>query len=232
LRVNINISGVSLKLIFILIVAVTSFLLGLVTGYSLGRTITPTTSTTTPTPSELTDITTENITTIRVSIGKTVTTDTWKLTVLEVNETRVVEAIGYLQAKRGHKIIVIKIRIENTGLSRGVPFSINLNPGQLSYPVLITDTGKVYYLYDYDDLVFSFNLKGLEHIEVPSKEVIENALDIEYFSFNAVVEEGEYHEGHIWTVIPENEKPLKLVITYYPPLHKSLLRIEIIILHE
>ena len=218
---------VSLKLVFILLVVVASFLLvGLITGYSPGLegTITLTTPTTTPT---------SNITTIQVSIGEIVATDTWKLTVLEVTETRVAEAIGYLQAKKGYKIIVVKVRIENIGLGRGVPFSIYSiypDPGQLSHPVLITDTGKVYYLYDYSGLISSLNLKGLERIEVPTKEVVESALNIEYFSFFAIVEKGGYKEGHIWTVIPESERPLKLTITYYPPLYKPLLRIEVIIL--
>jgi hypothetical protein len=158
-------------------------------------------------------------------MGEAVEVDTWRLTVLSVNESLVIRAIGYFQAKEGLKFVVIKIRLENMGVERGVPFGSG--PGQLRQLTIITDKGGEYILRDYGDLLVWTVYDPYESIALPNEEVIRLAIDVEYFSFGAVCEPGGVKEGHVWAVIPQNDRPAKLVAVYVPPLHKPPIRIEI-----
>ena len=182
-----------------------------------------------PNPIPATAKETKIIRAIRSTIGRPVEVGAWRLTVLSINESHIVKAIGYLQAKKGMKFVVVKIRVENIGIERGVPFGADseIEPGQLSLPVIVTDKGKVFRHHDYWGLIVCASPAPYESIETLSEEIARQAIDIEYFSFKAVYERGEAQEGHIWAVIPEDEAPIKLVTVYVPSLHKPLVRIEI-----
>jgi hypothetical protein len=170
---------------------------------------------------------------VYASLGESIEVDTWRLTVLGVNESHFIKEkeIGYFQAKEGLKFVVIKIRLENIGAERAVPFGEK--PGQLRIPVIVTDKGRVFELDDPRAFhVYPAHLVTFERIECPSKEVVEKAIDLEYFSFDAICEVGKAKEGHVWATIPEDEKPVKLITGYIPPLlGKPLVRVEVILIH-
>jgi len=66
-------------------------------------------------------------------IGQVVEAGPWRITVLEVKESPCMKTPeGYFQAFPTYKIVIVKVRVENTSPARGMPFSNNPIPGQSS----------------------------------------------------------------------------------------------------
>jgi hypothetical protein len=97
------------------------------------------------------------------------------------------------------KIVIIRLRIENTGMETRYPFGF----GELGTPVLVTDANKAY----------TYELKSIYEV---SKEIEENAVEYKELDIFTKVAPGSYVEGDIMFLTPQTEKPAKLVIEYWP----------------
>jgi hypothetical protein len=131
-----------------------------------------------------------------------------RLAVLDVKEATYIKKLvlgtwSYYQAPEGMKIVIVMLRIENTGMETKYPFGF----GELGTPVLVTDANKSY------DKAYTYQLKNVYSItsDIEEKTVAYNELD----PFTKVAP-GSYVEGDIMFLIPQTEKPAKLVIEYWP----------------
>jgi hypothetical protein len=178
-----------------------------------GRTVTViTTTTTTPTTttsrtmeetekSKTTTSSTADAGIVEASLGQTVVAGDWRVTAEDVVETKYIK-IGesYGGARKGMKIILVKIKIENAGSKIKRPMD------ELITFVLVTSAGKSY----------QTGLFDLEMIFPPTKEAIEGAVVYVKLDLSKGVAPGAYTDGHLMFVIPEGEKAEKLYITYRP----------------
>jgi Telomeric repeat-binding factor 2. len=157
------------------------------------------TVTTTPTPTQKV---------AEAVLRQVVQAGSWRLAVLDVKEatyikTPVFGTWSYYRAPEGMKIVVITLRIENTGAESRHLFGF----AELSLPILVTATNKSYSkAYTYE----------LQYVYEVSKEVEEKAVTYRELDVFAKVAPGSYVEGDIMFLITQDEKPAKLLLEYWP----------------
>jgi hypothetical protein len=162
-------------------------------------TVTVTITPTTPTPIQRV---------VEAVIRQVVQVGPWRLAVLDVKEATYIKTLvlgtwSYYQAPEGMKIVIVTLRIENTGMETRYPFG----PGELGTPVLVTDANKSY------DKAYTYELKSIYEV---SKEIEEKAIEYKELDIFTKVAPGSYVEGDIMFLTPQTEKPAKLVIEYWP----------------
>jgi len=142
---------------------------------------------------------------VEAVIRQVVQAGPWRLAVLDVKEATYIKklALGtwsYYQAPEGMKIVIVTLRIENTANETRTLL-------ELSTPTLVTDVNKSY------SMAYTYQLKDVYSItsDIEAKTVAYNELD----PFTKVAP-GSYVEGDIMFLIPQTEKPAKLVIEYWP----------------
>jgi len=169
------------------------------------RTVTATVTQLQPTTVTVTVAPTPTQKVVEASIRQVVQVDPWRLAVLDVKEPTYIKKLvlgtwSYYQALEGMKIVIVTLRIENTANEARAPFA------DLSM-TLVTDANKSY------DKAYTYQLKDVYSItsDIEEKTVAYNELD----PFTKVVP-GSYVEGDIMLLIPQTEKPAKLVIEYWP----------------
>ena len=145
---------------------------------------------------------------VEAVIRQVVQVGPWKLAVLDVKEVTYIKTLSfgtwnYYQAPEGMKIVIAKLRIENTANEAKASFG----PAELSIPILVTDVNKSY------DKAYRYQLKSILRVtsDIEEKAVEYNELDV----FIKLAPES-YIEGDIMYLIPQTEKPAKLVIEYWP----------------
>jgi hypothetical protein len=132
----------------------------------------------------------------------------WRLAILDVKEATYIKTLvfniwSYYQAPEDKKIVIVRLRIENTGVEEKSPFGF----GELGMPVLITDANKSYIR------AYTYELKSVYEV---SKEIEESAVEYKGLDVLTKVAPGSYVEGDIMFLTPQGEKPAKLVIEYWP----------------
>jgi len=133
--------------------------------------------------------------TLSATLGAPVTIYDWRITVTNVREAKYVEYEGrYYGAESGKKIIIITLRIENTGVE-------TKTPSDIWDFVLVTDAGKSYERVDYYYLKYFWS---------PSSDVMRNAVKTERLSLFTSLAPKSYIEGDILFEITEVEKPATL----------------------
>jgi len=145
---------------------------------------------------------------IEAVIRQVVWAGPWRLAVLDVKEATYIKTLvlgtwSYYQAPEDMKIVIIGLRIENTGMETRYPFG----PGELGTPVLVTDANRSY------EKAYKYELKSIYEV---SKEIEEKAIEYKELDIFTEVAPGSYVEGDIMFLIPQTEKPAKLVIEYWP----------------
>ena len=158
-----------------------------------------TTVTTTPTPTQRV---------VEAVIRQVVQAGPWRLAVLDVKEATYIKTLvfniwSYHQAPEDKKIVIVRLRIENTGVEEKSPFGF----GELGMPVLITDVNKSYMR------AYTYELKSVHEV---SKEIEESAVEYKGLDVLTKVAPGSYVEGDIMFLTPQTENPAKLVIEYWP----------------
>jgi hypothetical protein len=158
-----------------------------------------TTVTTTPTPTQRV---------VEAVIRQVVQVGPWRLAVLDVKEATYIKTLvfnmwSYYQAPEDKKIVIVRLRIENTGVEEKSPFGF----GELGMPVLITDANKSYMR------AYTYELKSVYEV---SKEIEESAVEYKGLDVLTKAAPGSYVEGDIMFLTPQGEKPAKLVIEYWP----------------
>jgi hypothetical protein len=217
---------VSKNLTFLLIVIV-MLVIGVLVGYGLGGGKVVTVTTTIPSPITIytpypTTVTTTITYTptsterfIEASPGQVVTLGPWRLAVLDAKKAVYVKTIvlgtwSYYKAPEGMKIIIITVRVENTGTDLRYPFGV----GDISTPTLVTDANRSY------DYTSTYQLKYIYSYEV-TKEIEQSAVEYRELDIFAKVAPGTYIEGDFMYLIPTTEKPIELVMTYWPSLFEQ-----------
>jgi hypothetical protein len=192
---------VSRNLTFLLII-IAILVIGVLAGYGLGggKTVT-TTITYTPTSTERF---------IEASPGQVVALGPWRLAVLDAKEAVYVKTLelgtwSYYKAPEGMKIIIITVRVENTGTDLRYPFGV----GDISTPTLVTDANRSY------NPTSTYQLKYIYSYEL-TREIEQSAVEYRELDVFAKVAPGTYIEGAFMYLIPTTEKPIKLVMTYWP----------------
>jgi len=145
---------------------------------------------------------------IEAVIRQVVQVGPWRLAVLDVKEATYIKTLilgtwSYYQASEGMKIVIIRLRVENTGMEIRYPFGL----GELGTPVLVTDANKSY------DKAYTYELKSIYEV---SKEIEEKAVEYKELDIFTKVAPGSYVEGDIMFLTPQTEKPAKLVIECWP----------------
>jgi hypothetical protein len=145
---------------------------------------------------------------VEAVIRQVVQVGPWKLAVLDVKEATYIKTLvfniwSYHQAPEDKKIVIVRLRIENTGVEEKSPFGF----GELGMPVLITDANESYIR------AYTYELKSVYEV---SKEIEESAVEYKGLDVLTKVAPGSYVEGDIMFLIPQGEKPAKLVIEYWP----------------
>jgi hypothetical protein len=145
---------------------------------------------------------------IEAVIRQVVQAGPWRLAVLDVKEATYIKTLvfnmwSYYQAPEDKKIVIVRLRIENTGVEEKSPFGF----GELGMPVLVTDANKSY------DKAYTYELKSVYEV---SKEIEENAVEYKELDVLTKVAPGSYVEGDIMFLTPQGEKSAKLVIEYWP----------------
>jgi len=212
------------KLTFSLAITV-MFVIGVLVGYFLGGSkvvtvITTTPSsipTSTPSPTAVTTAKTETsnrrVTTTTVATytptPKAVTLGDWRISVVDVKEAKYIKTLvsgnwKYYEAPEGRKIVVITLRVENTGTDVRNPFLRGLNT-----PLLVTDANITYHKVYTDQLGSIYEL---------AKEIEQTAVECNYLDTSSAVAPGASIKGDFMYLIPAAEKPAQIVITYQPPL--------------
>jgi hypothetical protein len=206
-------SGVKVTLtrvVKILVVAIAVFfLLGFALGYEDSRG-----SRTTGTQAPLSHT---------LAIGDWVEAGIWRVAVLSVEESLCVKLEyrylrgEYYQAPKGKKVVVVRVLVENRGSEDVDPFqalsvSELPNPGQFSLPILVTSTGKSYRARTEFGVVLF-----LTRVYAPDEEILKCAIPIKVPDF---ISTGKRSERNFIYLVPENEKPVKLVMVYQPTLNR------------
>ena len=146
----------------------------------------------------------------------------WRVAVLSVEESLCVKleyqylrVWKYYQAPKGKKVVVVRVLVENRGSEDVNPFwafSELPDPGQFSLPILVTSTGKKY------EAVTEFGVGlFLTRVYAPDEEILKCAISIKVPDF---ISTGKRSERNFIYLVPENEKPVKLVMVYQPTLNK------------
>lgn len=137
------------------------------------------------------------VTTVNGSIGKGVKAGEWIVTVLGVKETTYIKKDDlYYKAKDGYKLVLIRLKIENTG--KGVK-----KASEIWSFVLVTDSKKSYDKAYTTDLVFIFSWDLTESIK-------RSAIPYEELDLFASVAPGTAIEGDLLFQIPSSEEPERL----------------------
>jgi hypothetical protein len=141
---------------------------------------------------------------IEAVIGQLISVDPWRVSVLSVREATYVKiSESYYQAPQGMKVIIIKMYVENVGSDVRSPFGF----AELSTPILVTDVNKSY------DTV---GIYKLDWILTPTQEVLEKAVKCNILDTLTKLAPGTYIEGDFIYLIPQEEEPVKLYMTYWP----------------
>jgi hypothetical protein len=145
---------------------------------------------------------------IEATLRQVVSVGPWRLAVLDVKEAKYIKTLvfgtwSYYKAPEGMKIVIITMRIENTGTDVKYPFGI----GEFTIPVLVTDVNKSY------DRAYIYQL---EHVYEVTKEIEESAVEYRELDIFAKVAPGAYIDGDFIYLISATEKPLKIATTYWP----------------
>jgi hypothetical protein len=146
----------------------------------------------------------------------------WRVIVLSVEESLCVKrgyqylrVWEYYQAPKGKKVVVVRVLVENRGSEDVNPFwafSALPDPGQFSLPILVTSTGKKY------EAVTEFGVGlVLTRVYAPDEEILKCAIPIKVPDF---ISTGKRSERNFIYLVPENEKPVKLVMVYQPTLNR------------
>jgi len=208
------------NLTFLLVIIVV-LVIGVLVGYGLGGGKVVTVTTTipspitvyTPYPTTVTTTTTYTSTStehfIEASPRQVVALGPWRLTVLDVKEAVYIKTLelgtwSYYKAPEGMKIIIITVRVENTGTDVEYPFGVDI-----STPILVTDANRSY------DYTSTYQLKYIYSYEV-TKEIEQSAVEYKELDVFAKVAPGTYIEGDFMYLIPTTEKPVELIMTYWP----------------
>jgi hypothetical protein len=186
---------------------------------------------------------------VRVRVGEAFEASVWRAMVLDVRGSCCIQGPEggiYRQAPEGKKVVLVGVRVENRGVDpsqHGNPFGSGL--GQFTRPKLITDTGNEYLdlgvkvcedgrlqycIYDPCTQRFVKCILDdyLEEVRTPDTEFLSKVIKCrEIFCWH--LSPGAKGEGDLLYVIPENELPMKLVTTYYPPLHKPSIIFEVML---
>lgn len=100
-------------------------------------------------------------------MGQAIEAGPWRITILEVKESPcMVTPEGYFQALPTFKIVVVKVRVENTGPAEGAPFSNNPLPGQSKVTLITLKPEFV-------------SMKEEERIRAIERMLIEEGIDVE-----------------------------------------------------
>jgi hypothetical protein len=214
---------VTLKLVVkILVVAIAVFfLLGFALGYEDGRG-----SRTTGTPAPLLHT---------LAVGDRIEAGIWRVAVLSVEESLCVK-LGYqylrvweyYQAPKGMKVVVVRVLVENRGSEDVDPFSAFSvgelpDPGKFGLPILVTSTGKRYKA----TIELTVRLV-LTRVYAPDEEILKCAIPIK---IPDLISASKRSERNFIYLVPENEKPVKLVMVYQPTLNRPPTTFEVSIRH-
>jgi hypothetical protein len=131
-------------------------------------------------------------------------------------------AESFTKSPAGMKAVVVRVVVENRGFEGGAPFTYLelLSPGKISLPRLVTNTGREYKAITEHDIWYT-----LTKISVPDEEVLKLATP--FRGTFGYIGSGKSDERDLLYVIPENEKPEKLVMIYQPPLNRPPVTLEI-----
>jgi hypothetical protein len=155
-----------------------------------------------------------------LAIGDWVEAGIWRVAVLSVEESLCVKLEyrylrgEYYQAPKGKKVVVVRVLVENRGSEDVDPFSVGElpDPGRFGLPILVTSTGKRYKA----TTEFSVGLI-LTRVYAPDEEILKCAIPIKVPDF---ISTGKRSERNFIYLVPENEKPVKLVMVYQPTLNR------------
>jgi hypothetical protein len=130
------------------------------------------------------------------SIGSPVIIGNWEITVINVRESKyIVKSNSYYEADEGFKLVIITLKIKNTGSSTDQPSNIG------SF-ILVTTSGKSY------EITATYEI---EPIFEPTEEIIHEAIPYNPIDLYEYLAPGTYMEGDILFEIPVNEQPDRLV---------------------
>jgi len=184
---------VSKQTVTIAVIAIVMLVVGIGIGYGIAGT--RVTTNIMPTPTQRV---------VEAIIRQVIQVGSWRLAVLDVKETTYIktktllfDTWSYYQAPKGTKIVIIRLRIENAGIESTYLFV----PTELM-PILVTDANKMY------NNVYTYNL---QYIRVVSKEIEEKAVEYNELNIFPKVDPGSYVEVDIMFLIPQTEKPAKLI---------------------
>ncbi len=198
------------RVVKILVVAIAVFfLLGFALGYEDGRG-----SRTTGTQAPLLHT---------LAVGDRIEAGIWRVVVLSVEESLCVKLeyryLGgeYYQAPKGMKVVVVRVLVENRGSEDVDPFSAFSvgelpDPGTFGLPILVTSTGKRYKA----TTEFTVGLV-LTRVYAPDEEILKCAIPIK---MPDLISASKRSERNFIYLVPENEKPVKLVMAYQPTLNR------------
>ena len=132
---------------------------------------------------------------VSASLGEAIALGDWRITVTSIREGIYVKSdSNYYAAKNDTKIVIVKLRIENTGKE-------TKSLSEIWSFVLVTNTNKSY------EKVYPISL---EWVWSPSEEVMSKAISINILDTSKTLAPGTYTEGDMLFLIPVDERPAKL----------------------
>jgi len=235
---------VSRSVVVLVAVAIVMLVVGTGIGYGIAGTrvatitatatlFTPVTRTTTvretetmftPIPTTITLFTpVTKITTVTVTVAATPTptvrvveavlrqvvqVGSWRLAVVDVKEVSYVKTLkfgvwSYYKAPEGMKIVIATLKVENVGMEIRSPFGF----AELSLPLLVTATNRSY------GKAYTYELESIYEI---TKDIEREAAEYRELDVLTKLAPGSYVEGDVMFLIPQGEKPAKLVLEYWP----------------
>jgi hypothetical protein len=144
-----------------------------------------------------------------VSLGEPVLTDFWEIKVVNISEARILKIDeDYYSVPTGSKAILIKIFFKNIS---NKTYSLSWFSRVGTLLTLISNSNKVYtFLHGY------IYLAELGRVKEPREDLIKQAVEYTPLKTEAEILPGLSIEGHALFIIPEGEKPSKLVIALQP----------------
>ncbi|WP_167827577.1 DUF4352 domain-containing protein [Pyrobaculum islandicum] len=130
------------------------------------------------------------------TLGRGVKAGDWVITAVDVREAAYIRSdSSYYKAKEGHKLVVVRLRVENVGRETNSPPIYGF--------VLVTDARRSY------ERIYPFSLDFVWRV---SDEVVKSAVEFRALDTTARVAPGSAAEGDVLFQIPTGERPERLHI--------------------